>query len=368
MNFLRKFFKGQKKKEIEEYDDNNYLAPKVHYGDIPGTLDLGWYFSERKDEFQMAKIREEDRATHLYVVGATGAGKTILLETIAGIYNINTGKIIVDGKDITQYPPEKRNIGIVYQDFYQLKKILPDSKFIDVSHAFTESRIIKDECEIENIRKSCKIADAVMEKIPDILHEGIHEYEVAAEIDYIMQRNGAEKPAFETISSFASNTAEPHYTHGDGKLKKGDFALFDFGASFKRYNSDITRTFTFGKAEKRQREMHKTVFEAQKVGFDLIAPGIIAKEVHNAVNSYIDNTKFKGRFIHSTGHSLGLAVHDGPGFTPDSNIELKENMVLTVEPGIYLPDFGGVRIEDDILIKKKGLELLTKSSRELIEI
>ena len=258
--------------------------------------------------------------------------------------------------------------GIVYQDFYQLKKILPDSKFIDVSHAFTESRIIKDECEIENIRKSCKIADAVMEKIPDILHEGIHEYEVAAEIDYIMQRNGAEKPAFETISSFASNTAEPHYTHGDGKLKKGDFALFDFGASFKRYNSDITRTFTFGKAEKRQREMHKTVFEAQKVGFDLIAPGIIAKEVHNAVNSYIDNTKFKGRFIHSTGHSLGLAVHDGPGFTPDSNIELKENMVLTVEPGIYLPDFGGVRIEDDILIKKKGLELLTKSSRELIEI
>jgi Xaa-Pro dipeptidase len=207
-----------------------------------------------------------------------------------------------------------------------------------------------------------------MAVIPDMISEGMSEYELAAEINYSLQNLGAEKPAFDTISSFGKNTAEPHYNHGDIKLSEGNFILCDFGACLKKYNSDITRTFLFGRATNQQKEIYDTVLQAQQIAFDAIKPGVIAGDIHHAVSSFIDSTKFKGRFIHSTGHSLGLAVHDGPGFTPDNTMELQENMILTVEPGIYLPGFGGVRIEDDVLVKKDGIELLTKSPHLFIEI
>ena len=259
--------------------------------------------------------------------------------------------------------------GLSHADFCKLKDMFPKSKFTDVSEELVNTRLVKDKLEIKQIKKACSISDAVMKKIPDLLHEGMYEYEIAAEIEYHMQKLGADGPAFETISSFNKNTAEPHYSHGDAMVKNGDFALFDFGARIRKYNSDMTRTYVFGKAEKKQKEMYETVLAAQQIGFDVIKPGITGDEVHTAVRSYIDDTKFKGCFIHSTGHSLGLAVHDGStGLSPKSNVILKENMVFTVEPGVYIPGFGGVRIEDDILVKKDGMELLTKCSREFTEI
>ena len=143
--------------------------------------------------------------------------------------------------------------GISHKDFCRLTDKFPKSRFIDVSDAIAKTRLIKDEFEIELIKKACAIVDKVMKKIPSILHEGMYEYEIAAEINYLMQKNGAGGPAFDTISSFGKNTAEPHYTHGDSKLSKCDFALCDFGALFRRYNSDITRTFVFGNAIKKRR-------------------------------------------------------------------------------------------------------------------
>lgn len=258
--------------------------------------------------------------------------------------------------------------GLSYRDFGMLTEMLPQAIFVDVSDGFLKTRLIKDEQEIQHIKHACAIADDTMASIPDMVCEGMCEYELAAEINYSLQSLGAEKPAFDTISSFEKNTAEPHYSHGDKKLQRGDFVLCDFGAHFKKYNSDITRTFIFGKATEQQKEMYNTVFRAQQIAFEAIRPGVKACDVHQAVNSYIDSTKFKGRFIHSTGHSLGLGVHDGAGFTSENTMELQENMVLTVEPGIYLPGIGGVRIEDDILIKKEGIELLTKSPREFTEL
>jgi len=257
---------------------------------------------------------------------------------------------------------------ISHRDFCMLKKKYKKPKFFDVSEGLAKTRLVKDEIEIKLIKKSCQIADKVMKAIPGMLRGGMYEYEIAAEIDYLMQKNGADKPAFETISSFGKNTAEPHYSHGETRLKKGSFVLFDFGSCYHRYNSDITRTFVFGKADKTQKEMYKMVLEAQKIGFESITPGVKANKIHDAVNNYIEKTRFKGRFIHSTGHSLGLSVHDGGGLSPKSKLVLRENMVFTVEPGVYIPGFGGVRIEDDVLVKKDGTEILTKSSRELIEI
>ncbi len=258
--------------------------------------------------------------------------------------------------------------GLSHQSFLELGELLPQMKFVDVSKAFDGARLIKDESEIQCIKAACAITDAVMETIPDVLYPGMTEYELAAEINYAMQNHGAEKPAFDTISSFHANTAEPHYSHGDAKLRKNDFVLCDIGACFKRYNSDITRTFVFGKATEEQREMYDVVLKAQQVAFGAIRPGVKACDVHEAVNTYIDATKFKGRFIHSTGHSLGLAVHDGAGFAPNNTMELRENMVLTVEPGVYIPGFGGVRIEDDVLIIKEKPQLLSRSPREFTEL
>jgi len=258
--------------------------------------------------------------------------------------------------------------GLSYQEYRTLTEILPQAVFVDVSDGFFKTRLIKDEQEIQRVKQACVIADDTMAAIPDIISEEISEHELAAEINYSLQKLGAEKPAFDTISSFGKNTAEPHYGHGDIKLRKGDFILCDFGACLKRYNSDITRTFLFGRATEQQKEIYKTVLQAQQIAFDAIKPGVIAGDIHHAVKSFIDSTKFKGRFIHSTGHSLGLSVHDGLGFTPENTMELQENMIITVEPGIYLPGFGGVRIEDDVLIKKDGMELLTKSSRIFTEL
>jgi Xaa-Pro dipeptidase len=258
---------------------------------------------------------------------------------------------------------------ISFNDMMKLRKIIPDIEVFDTSLIFLNMRMIKDSREIESIKKACIVSDMVMDKIPDLIHENINESELAAEINYLLIKNGANKPAFDTISSFGKNTAKPHYNHGDTKLRAGDFVLCDFGANVDKYNSDITRTFIFGNANGTQKKIFETVLEAQNVAFNSIKQGVCARSVHKTVEDFINKTEFKGRFIHSTGHSLGLMVHDG-GITlsSENNTIVKENMVLTVEPGIYIPGYGGVRIEDDILIKKETIEVLTKSSKILKEI
>lgn len=254
--------------------------------------------------------------------------------------------------------------GLCYQDYKKLQEMLPNTTFIDVSDGFTKTRLIKDQQEIDSIKHACAIADDTMDQLADLIIEGMTEDELAAEINYSLQSSGAEKPAFDTISSFGKNSAEPHYTHGDTKLLSGDLIVCDFGACYKKYNSDITRTFVFGHTAEKQKEMYRIVLEAQHKAFEALRPGVSAEEIHRVVQSFIDATPFKGRFIHSTGHCLGLAVHDGTGFATGNTMPLQENMILTVEPGIYLPGFGGVRIEDDIRITQDGFELLTKTPRE----
>jgi len=266
-----------------------------------------------------------------------------------------------------------RHIGLhfsalTHHDALALHTMFPSASFTDISPAIQRTRLIKDTQEVETIREACRIADKVMQKIPGVIHKGLKEYELAAEIDYHLQKYGATRPAFTTISSFGAHAAEPHYTHGDTMLHTGEVVLCDFGANYRGYNSDITRTFICGKATPQHMEMYRTVEHAQQIGFDSIRPGATASDVHHAVAASIDKTPFRGTFIHSTGHALGLSVHDGPGFSTESTLQLQEGMVFTVEPGVYLPGIGGVRIEDDIVVTKKGVDILTKSPRHLQEL
>ena len=266
------------------------------------------------------------------------------------------------------------HIGLNYyslslHDYRQLIEHNKNTDFSDVSEALHATRSIKEPEEIEIIKKACHIADQTLQELPNIIKTPLKEYELAAEINYLLQKNGADQPAFETISSFAANSSQPHYTHKEETLKSGDIVLCDFGATYHKYNSDVTRTYIYGHADAIQKEIYGIVKEAQQIGFDLLKPGVTGKEIDEAVRAHIDDSLYQGRFIHSTGHALGLDVHDPcPGINSLSTQPLQEGMVVTVEPGIYLPDLGGVRIEDDVLITANGCEVLTKTPRELIEI
>ena len=235
-------------------------------------------------------------------------------------------------------------------------------KMIDVSEALLKTRLVKDEGEIGEIRKAAKVTKTAMRMIRKHFKAGVTELELAARFDFIQMSLGASRPSFDTIVCFGKNAAQPHHSPDGTRLRKGDFILIDAGAKVNNYCSDITRTFVFGgKANARQKEMLKLVADAQKAAIDAIRPGKDGRKIHAIAADMINGSyggRYKGRFIHALGHSVGLEVHDGPGFIPGEKNILAPGMVITAEPGVYLPGFGGVRFEDDVLVTKKGHELL----------
>ncbi len=231
-----------------------------------------------------------------------------------------------------------------------------------------DARVVKDEKEIANMKRSAAISSKVFEELVGSIQAGIKEYELAAEISYNLGKKGSSGVAFGTIASFGENTAEPHYSGGDRALRKGDFIVMDFGARFNMYCSDITRTIVMGKATKKQRKIYDTVLEANELAIDQVKEGVEGSELHNSVKEFIDKKGFKGMFTHGLGHSLGLTAHDGRGLNQSTDIELKKNMVFTIEPGIYIPGYGGARIEDDVVVRKGKCSVLTKATKELIEL
>jgi Xaa-Pro dipeptidase len=280
-------------------------------------------------------------------------------------------------KELTELAKKKlggmKRIGVnstslTHENFKFIRKCSAGARLVDVSKAIEEARMVKDADEIPRIKRACEIASEVADCIPDLVQEGDKETEAAAEVNYKMMKLGAEGPSFSTNASWGPATAEPHYVPGSRKLKKGQLALFDFGALYRRYCSDVTRTYICGSPNTKQKRMYEVVLEAQMAAIDAVREGEKGKMVDRAARDIIDASEFKGRFIHGTGHGLGLSVHDPGGMSPQRRMTLKEGMVLTVEPGVYIPGFGGVRIEDDVLVTKKGCRVLTPASKELARI
>ncbi len=254
---------------------------------------------------------------------------------------------------------------LFHQGYLYLVEAAKDTEIVDISDSIQKARLVKDEKEVKKLRKACEIASKVAETVPDWAEAGMKEYEVAAELNYRMQKLGASGPGFETNASAGKNSAEPHYHTGDAPLKKGEFLLIDFGAKYKRYVSDVSRTFSVGEPDEKMNRMHATVLEAQQESMKKVRGGAKASESHNRAAEIINNTEFKGLFTHGLGHSIGLGVHDGPGLSPRVEMDLEPGMVLTVEPGVYIQGYGGVRIEDDVLVTEDGCEVLTNAPREL---
>jgi Xaa-Pro dipeptidase len=270
--------------------------------------------------------------------------------------------------------PGNPTIGLHYPElthasYESLVKFLPSAKFVDATVGVRKARAIKDPSEVERIRRAAEIASKVGREIPSMLSTGMTEQALAAEMEHRMNLYGANGRSFSTIVGFAAHSAEPHYSPDGTKLLPGSSIVCDFGASYRRYACDITRSFRFGPANDELRRVHETVEAAQQAALAVLKPGVAGKEVHAAAEKVIDDSPWKGRFTHGLGHALGLSVHDaGPGLAPRAEDKMEVGMVVTVEPGIYLPGKGGVRIEDDVVITPSGYEFLTTTPRSYLEV
>jgi Xaa-Pro aminopeptidase len=229
-------------------------------------------------------------------------------------------------------------------------------------------RQIKDADEIAVMRRACALADRGFEHVLGLLKPGVTERSLAADLDHFLKRNGAEKEAFDTIVASGWRSALPHGRATDKAIAPGDFITFDFGARLEGYNSDLTRTVVLGEATERQREVYGIVHEALEAAKAAMRDGASGTAVDAVARDLIAARGHGEHFGHGLGHGLGRAVHDHPGLSPKFDITLKAGMVITVEPGIYVEGWGGVRIEDDVLVTESGWESLTHAPRELIEV
>lgn len=234
-----------------------------------------------------------------------------------------------------------------------------------VSGIIEKIRMIKTPEEVEILKAAAKIADDAFEYICTFIKPGMTELEVSNELEFFMRKQGATSSSFDIIVASGLRSALPHGVASDKVIESGDFVTMDFGALYKGYISDITRTVAIGEPSEKLKEIYQVVLEAQELGVEKIGPGMSGFDADAIGRDHIKSKGYGDAFGHSTGHGIGLEVHEGPGLSFKSQVLLEPGMAVTVEPGIYLQGIGGVRIEDDILITESGNERLTKSSKEL---
>jgi Xaa-Pro dipeptidase len=233
------------------------------------------------------------------------------------------------------------------------EKLEPDNNLI------LKLRSVKDEHEIQFIRDACKLASVGMKVASEIIRPGVKEKEVAAEVEYAMRKKGSDGTSFDTIIASGPHSAFPHGSCSSRAVRGGELVVVDLGATCNFYRSDMTRTFTTGKPNEKQRKIYETVKQAHQKAFETIKPNASAAEVDAAARRVIEEAGFGEFFVHNLGHGVGLEIHEAPVLSPDSKDTLAAGNVVTDEPGIYLPGYGGVRIEDTVLITKAGAEKLT---------
>jgi len=220
-------------------------------------------------------------------------------------------------------------------------------------------RLVKDEAEIAALARACRIADDALAEVLPQVRPGMTENEVAARLEFVMRLKGSERASFETIAASGPRSAMPHATASERRLQEGDLLTLDFGAVWGGYHSDITRTFVLGRPSPEQREIYGLVREAQALGLEAVRPGITAAALDALVRERIAAAGHGEHFGHSLGHGVGLAVHESPRLKDTDQTVLAPGMVVTVEPGVYIPGWGGVRIEDSVLVTAGGHRVLT---------
>lgn len=249
--------------------------------------------------------------------------------------------------------------------YEELRKLFPGSTFVAAEAKLQRLRMIKDKHELKTIEEAAALADYAIEAGVSEIKEGKTELEVLSAIEYTLKQKGVSEMSFATMVLSGTNGADPHGEPGLTKIKKGDFVLFDLGVVVDRYCSDITRTVACGDINDKQKEIYDTVLKAQLTAINASKPGVTAAEVDLAARHVIADAGYGDYFTHRLGHGLGLGVHEFPSMTETNRLVLEEGMVYTIEPGIYVPEVAGVRIEDDVCITADGVKVLTKYPKEL---
>lgn len=273
---------------------------------------------------------------------------------------------ILEGQGIGKmaFEPYKMTVA----EYSVWKEEMPRVEFVSLDNIPEKQlRIVKDKDELDSICKAAAIACKAFDELCGWVKPGMTEMQVKAELDYLMLRNGSEGNAFGTIAASGPNGSLPHAVPGMREIQNGDLLTLDFGAKVNGYCCDMTRTIGFGKISDELRAIYDAVLQAQLIALDLIRPGAICKDIDAAAREYLD-ARYPGAFGHSLGHGVGLFVHETPGLSMRDETVLVPGHVVTVEPGVYIPGLGGVRIEDMALLTQDGYIDPVTAPKELITI
>lgn len=256
---------------------------------------------------------------------------------------------------------------ITYQYFCELKNTL-QSEIMPEINLVEALRLIKDEAELDFLRKTAQISDQVFLDICELIRPGLSERHIANHIVFLLKEKGCDRESFPTIAVAGRNASLPHGQPGDRLLERGDMLTMDYGGFYQGYAGDMTRTVAIGESSKELSERYQAVLEAQQLGVSMVKAGVSCRDIDIAVRECLKKYRLDKFFQHGTGHGVGLEIHEEPRVSPRSEAVLSKNMVITVEPGIYIPGWGGIRIEDTVIVKNGGCELITRSNKELIII
>lgn len=254
---------------------------------------------------------------------------------------------------------------VSYGEYRSLEELFKGIEFVAVDEAFSKIRAIKTEREISLIKTAQSVTETAFNEILPFIKEGVTEIEIAARLEYIMLKNGCEL-AFDSIVAFGENGSKPHAHRSERKLRRGEFVTMDFGAKYKGYCSDMTRTVALGAVDERKARAYNAVLEANKLAEKAIKIGEKCCDIDAVARNYLAKFSLDKFFSHSLGHSVGVDIHEMPAFSPRCEEVLKEGMIITVEPGVYLEGDFGLRIEDMALVTKSGAEILTHADKNLI--
>lgn len=269
-------------------------------------------------------------------------------------HNAKTVAVEADICTLSQYSEYKNNLSA---------EVLNSSTLSDI---INELRLVKTDEQIEKMIAAQRIAEKGFEHMLDFIKVGRTERELQLELDYFMLKNGAEALSFDTIALSGKNTSLPHGVPSDKRVEQGEFVLLDFGAVVDGYHSDMTRTVCVGRPSDEMKKVYEIVLEAQLAGLQTVRSGITGKALDKTARDVIESAGYGEYFGHSLGHGVGVEIHEAPTASPRSHQKLPVNSIVTVEPGIYLPDRFGVRIEDFVVVKENGCVNMTKAPKQLI--
>ncbi|AOV08576.1 M24 family metallopeptidase [Sporosarcina ureilytica] len=313
------------------------------------TKDRAYFLTD----FRYAKQAEE-QIDH-YEIVIYQSSRDMMQNVLGQIRDLGIQKLGFESEDVS------------FNFYTQLKK-LDSIELVPTIKVVEKLRLIKTDEEVAKIRKAAVISDQAFGFIQQVIRPGVTEKKVANELEHFMKEQGAGGESFAIIVASGVRGALPHGVASEKVIEQGDMVTLDFGALYDGYCSDITRTLAVGEPDSKLLDIYQIVHQALELTLENIQVGMTGKEVDSIARDYIAGQGYGDYFGHGLGHGIGLNIHEDPFFSQSGEDILQAGMVITIEPGIYIPELGGVRIEDDVLIKEDGIEILTHSPKELIRL